>query len=175
LQLIRELLPKAESIGLLVNPTSPVAEPQLQDAQAAARALGLKLIVMRAVTETDFEQVFTTLIRQRPDALLVTADPVFYGGRDRLAALAARYSIPTLYEIREYVEVGGLMSYGTVFRDGYYKGGTYAARILKGANPAELPVEQMNKLELVINLKTAKTLGLTIPDKLLAVADEAIE
>jgi ABC-type uncharacterized transport system substrate-binding protein len=175
LQLMRELLPKAELIALLVNPTSPVAAPQSQDAQAAARALGLKLSVLNAVTENDFDQVFTALVQQRADALFVSADPVFYSKREHLVALAARHAIPTLYEIREYVEVGGLMSYGTVFRDGYYKGGIYAGRILKGVNPADLPVEQVNKLELVINLKTAKTLGLEIPPNLLAIVDEVIE
>jgi ABC-type uncharacterized transport system substrate-binding protein len=175
LQLMRELLPKAESIALLVNPTSPVATPQSQDAQAAARALGLKLSVLNARTENDFDQVFAALVQQRNDALFVSADPVFYSKREHLVALAARHAIPTLYEIREYVEVGGLMSYGTVFRDGYYKGGIYTGRILKGVKPAELPVEQANKLELVVNLKTARALGLAIPPTLLALTDEVIE
>jgi putative tryptophan/tyrosine transport system substrate-binding protein len=175
LQLVRELLPKAELIALLVNPTSPVAEPQTRDAQAAADALGLKLIILNAVTENDFDQVFATLIQQRADALFISADPFLSSRRDHLVALAARHVMPTLYEIREFVEAGGLVSYGTVFREGYYKGGIYAARVLKGVNPADLPVEQVNKLELVINLKTAKALGLAIPDKLLALADEVIE
>jgi putative tryptophan/tyrosine transport system substrate-binding protein len=175
LQLVRELLPKAELVALLVNPTSPVAEPQMRDAQAAADALGLKLIILNAVTENDFDQVFATLIQQRADALFISADPFLSSRRDHLVALAARHVIPTLYEIREFVEAGGLMSYGTVFREGYYKGGIYAARVLKGVNPADLPVEQVNKLELVINIKTAKALGLAIPDKLLALADEVIE
>jgi putative ABC transport system substrate-binding protein len=175
LQLMHELVPKAELIALLVNPTSPVAEPQTRDAQAAAHSLGLKLRVLSAVSENDFDQVFSALVQQRADALFVSADPLFYSRRERLVALAARHAIPTLYEIREYVEVGGLMSYGTVFRDGYYKGGIYAGRILKGVNPADLPVEEVNKLELVINLKTAKALGLEVPDKLLALTDEVIE
>jgi putative tryptophan/tyrosine transport system substrate-binding protein len=175
LQLMRELLPKAELIALLVNPTSPVAAPQSQDAQAAARALGVKLNVLNAVTEDDLDRVFATLVQQQADALFVSADPFFYSKREHVVALAARHGIPTLYEIREYVEVGGLMSYGTVFRDGYYKGGIYAGRILKGVKPAELPVEQVNKLEFVINLKTAKTLGLQIPPNLLAIVDEVVE
>jgi putative ABC transport system substrate-binding protein len=175
LQLVRELLPKAELVALLVNPTSPVAEPQTRDAQAAAGALGLKLSVLNAVTENDFDQVFATVVQQRADALFVSADPFLSSRREQLVALAARHGIPTLYEIREFVEAGGLISYGTVLREGYYKGGIYAGRILKGVSPAELPVEQVNRLELLINLKTARTLGLQIPDKLLALADEVIE
>ena len=175
LQLMHQLLPKAELIALLINPTSPVAELQIRDAQAAARTLSLKLNVVNAVTENDFDQVFASLIKQRPDALFVSADPFFSSRRQHLVALSARYAIPTLYEFREFVEAGGLVSYGPFLRDGYYKGGVYAGRILKGARPADLPVEQVNKLELVINLKTAKTLGLTISPNLLALTDEVIE
>jgi putative ABC transport system substrate-binding protein len=175
LQLLHELVPKAESFALLVNPKSPVAEPQRLDAQAAAHALGLKLRIVSATTENDIDQVFATLVQERTDALFVSADPFFYSLREHLVALAARHAIPTLYEIREYAEIGGLMSYGTVFRDGYQKGGIYVGRILKGVKPADLPVEQINKLELVFNGKTAKALGLDIPPQLLALADEVIE
>jgi putative tryptophan/tyrosine transport system substrate-binding protein len=175
LQLLHDLVPKAELIALLVNPTSPVAEPQTRDAQAAARALGVRLTVLSAVTEKDFDQVFASLVQQRADALFVSADPFFSSRREHLVALAARHAIPTLYEFREFVEAGGLMSYGTVLRDGYYKGGNYVARILKGSNPADLPVEQIDKFELIINFTSAKALGLTVPDKLLALADEVIE
>jgi putative ABC transport system substrate-binding protein len=149
LQLLHDLMPRAELIALLVNPTSPVAEPQTRDAEAAARALGVRLTVLSAVTENDFDQVFASLVRQSADALFVSADPFFSSRREHLVALAARHAIPTLYEFREFVEAGGLMSYGTVLRDGYYKGGNYVARILKGAKPADLPVEQIDKFELV--------------------------
>src|SRR5260221_9989247 len=175
LQLLHDLIPKVELIALLVNPTSPVAEPQTRDAQAAARALGVRLTVLSAVTENDFDQVFASLVHQRSDALFVSADPFFSSRREYLVALAARHAIPTLYEFREFVEAGGLMSYGTVLRDGYYKGSNYVARILKGAKPADLPVEQIDRFELVINVATAKALGLTVPDRLLALADEVIE
>ena len=133
MQLIRELLPRAELIALLVNPTSPVAEPQTRDAQAAADALRLKLSVLSAATENDFDAVFATLVQQRADALFISADPFFSSRREHLVALAAGHAIPTLYEIREFVEAGGLMSYGTVFREGYYKGGIYAGRILRAS------------------------------------------
>jgi putative ABC transport system substrate-binding protein len=175
LQLLHDLVPKAELIAMLVNPTSPVAEPQTRDAQAAARALGVRFTVVNAVTENDFDQVFGSLVEERADALFVSADPFFSSRREHLVALAARHAIPTLYEFREFVEAGGLMSYGTVLRDGYYKGGNYVARILKGAKAADLPVEQIDKFELIINVTTAKALGLQIPDRLLALADEVIE
>ena len=175
LQLLHDLVPKAELVGLLINPTSPVAEPQTRDARDAARALGVKLTVLSAVTENDFDQVFASLVQQHADALFVSADPFFSSRREHLVALAARHAIPTLYEFREFVEAGGLVSYGTVLRDGYYKGGNYVARILKGTKPADLPVDQIDKFELVINAMTAKALGLTVPDRLLALADEVIQ
>jgi putative ABC transport system substrate-binding protein len=175
LQLMRELLPKAELVALLVNPTSPVAEPQIRDAQAAAQKLSFKLSVLSATTENDFDQVFASLVQQRADALFISADPFLSSRREQLVALAARHAIPTLYEIREFVEAGGLMSYGPFLRDAYHEGGKYAGRILKGDNPADLPVEEVNKFEFVVNLKTAKTLGLNISPNLLTLTDEVIE
>jgi putative ABC transport system substrate-binding protein len=175
LQLLHDLLPKAELIALLVNPTSPVAEPQIREAQAAASALAMRVTVVKAAIERDFDQVFVSLAQQRPDALFVSADPLFASKGERLVALAGQYSVPAIYEFREFVEAGGLMSYGTVLSDGYYRGGRYVGRVLKGTAPAELPVEKVDKFELIINLQTAKALGLTIPDRLLATADEVIE
>jgi putative tryptophan/tyrosine transport system substrate-binding protein len=175
LQLLHDLLPKAELIGLLVNPVSPVAEPQIREAQAAAHALGVRITALNAVTENDFDRVFASLAQQHANALFVSADPLFASKGEHLVALAAQYAMPTIYEFREFVEAGGLMSYGTVLSDGFYKGGNYVGRVLKGTKPADLPVEQLNKFELIINLKTVKALGLTVPDKLLALADEVIE
>jgi putative ABC transport system substrate-binding protein len=175
LQLMHDLLPKAKLIGLLVNPSSPVAEPQIREAQAVAGALGVRLTVLSAVNENDFDQVFISLAQQRADALFVSADPFFASKREHLVALAAEHRMPATYEFREFVEAGGLMSYGTVLSDGFYKGGHYVGEILKGVRPADLPVEQVEKYELVINLKTAKALGLTVPDRFLGIADEAIE
>jgi putative ABC transport system substrate-binding protein len=175
LQLLHDLLPQAELIGLLVNPTSPVAEPQIREAQAAAQALGFKMTVLKAVTESDFEPAFASLAQQRAAALFVSADPLFASEGKHLVALAAQYAMPAIYEFREFVEAGGLMSYGTVLSDGYYRGGRYVGRVLKGAAPADLPIDKVDKFELVINLKTAKALGLTVPDRLLATTDEVID
>jgi putative tryptophan/tyrosine transport system substrate-binding protein len=175
LQLTHDLLPKAELIGLLVNPASPVAEPQIREAQAAAHVLGVRLTVLSAASENDFDQVFVSLTQQHADALFVSADPFFASKREHLVALAAQHAMPATYEFREFVEAGGLMSYGTVLTDGFYKGGNYVGKVLKGTKPADLPVEQVDKFELVINVKTAKALGVTVPDKLLGLADEVIE
>jgi ABC-type uncharacterized transport system substrate-binding protein len=175
MQLLHDLLPRAERIGLLVNPSSPVAEPQIREVQGAAQALGLKVSVLKAVTDADFAPVFASLAEQRADALFVSADPLFASKGQRLVALAAQHSMPAIYEFRDFVETGGLISYGTVLSDGYYRGGHYVGRMLKGETPAELPVEKVDKFELVINVKTAKVLGLAIPDNLLATADEVIE
>jgi putative ABC transport system substrate-binding protein len=174
LELLRKLVPQVTTIAMLVNP-SPDAEPERRDVEATARAIGQQVIILDASSDRDIETAFATFAQRGVGALLVGTGAFMINHRELLVALAARHAIPTLYEFREFVEAGGLMSYGTVLSDGYYKGGIYAGRILKGVNPADLPVEQVNKLELVINLKTAKALGLNVPPTLLALADQVIE
>jgi putative ABC transport system substrate-binding protein len=178
LELLHELLPNAMTIGVLVNPNAPAAnvEPQVRDLHTAANALGLRLRVVNATNERDAEAAFATLVSPRVDALLVTSDAIFSQQlREPLVALAARYHLPALYSHREYVAAGGLISYTSSVFDAGRQAGVYAGRILKGAKPADLPVTQPTKFELVINLKTAKDIGLEVPDKLLALADEVIE
>ena len=175
LELLRELLPSISTIALLVNPSNPnvVDAPETE---AAANAIGRRLEVLKASTERDLEAAFTTMVRRQAGALIVMPDPLFFVRRAQLIALAARYAVPTLYPIREFTENGGLMSYGVnLSRDLNEQAGTYTGKILKGAKPADLPVQQSIRLELVINLKTAKALGLTIPPTLLARADDVIE
>jgi putative ABC transport system substrate-binding protein len=175
LGLLREVLPSAELIGVLTNPDSPEAPTQVSDVAAAAKAIGQKTVDLSARSERDLDQVFSVLTRSRADALLVSPDPFFTSRRERLIALAAQHSMPVIYEWREFVIGGGLMSYGTDIADAYRQAGLYTGRILKGAKPTDLPVMQSTKFELVINLKTAKALGLTIPPTVLARADEVIE
>ena len=176
LELLRELVPtKMTAIALLVNPNNPNAEPQIKDTQAAAAVLGLQLNLLTASSENDLDIAFSTLIRQRSDALVVSADPFFLNQRDRLVGLAAHHAVPAIYIVREFAAAGGLMSYGSNFSDAHRQAGFYAGRILKGEQPGDLPVVQSAKFEFVINLKTAKALSLEIPAKLLALADEAIE
>ena len=175
LELLRELLPSTSTIALLVNPSNPnvVDAPETE---AAANAIGRRLEVLKASTERDLEAAFTTMVRRQAGALIVMPDPLFFVRRAQLIALAARYAVPTLYPIREFAENGGLMSYGVnLSRDLNEQAGTYTGKILRGAKPADLPVQQSIRLELVINLKTAKALGLTIPPTLLARADDVIE
>ncbi len=175
LDLLRDLVPGAIRIAFLVNPSNPNAEQDIKEAQTAANAMKQQIQVLRASTIAHFERAFALVIQQRSDALMVGVDAFFLSQRDSLVALAARHRVPTVYEWREFVAAGGLMSYGTNLSDMYRNVGVYTGRILKGAKPVDLPVLQPTKFELVINLKTAKSLGLTVSPSLLARADEVIE
>jgi putative ABC transport system substrate-binding protein len=174
-ELLRELVPKAETIAFLVNPNNAVAELDTSDAHAAAAALGQKLIVVKAGNAGDIDAAFAAIAHQRGGGLLQQLDPFLQGRRDQLVALAARYGLPAVYERRDFPAAGGLASYGTSLGDALHLVGSYAGRVLKGEKPADLPVQQPVKFELVINLKTAKALGLDVPLTLLARADEVIE
>jgi putative ABC transport system substrate-binding protein len=175
LGLLHELVPKATAVALLLNPTFPDAANQLREVQDAARPIGLNVTSLNASSIQEIDTAFEAIVQMQAGALLVGSDPFFIGRREQLAALAARHSIPTIYEDRDYSVAGGLMSYGASFPDAVRQVGVYTGRILKGEKPANLPVLQPTKFELVINLKTAKALGIEIPDKLLALADEVIE
>jgi putative ABC transport system substrate-binding protein len=175
LQLLHEALPTTAIIAVLVNPTNPNADAVSRDLQAAARAVGLEARVLQASTGEDLEAVFPTVVRQGAGALVVGNDPYFLSQAQQLAALTLRYAVPTIFNYREFAAAGGLMSYGTSITDVYRQVGIYAGRILKGEKPAELPVQQVTKLDLVINLKTVKALGLEISPTFLLRADELIE
>jgi putative tryptophan/tyrosine transport system substrate-binding protein len=174
-ELLRELVPNAVVTAMIVNPDRPAAETQVREVQAAAHATGQQIIVLQASSERDIDTAFTALVQQRAGALLVASDAFYFSRREQFVALAARYAVPTIYQWRDFVALGGLMSYGTNLAHAYRQLGVYTGRILKGEKPADLPVQQVVKVELVINMKTAKTLGLTFPLSLLGRADEVIE
>ena len=176
LELIRDLVPTASVVAVLVNPRSPESEPQSRAVERAAGAVGQQIRIINPSSDQDIDAAFATLVKPRDAALLVTNDALFSSSsRDHIVALAASRAIPTIYDRRAYADAGGLMSYGPHYLDGHRRLGIYTAKILNGAKPAELPVEQSTKFELVINLGIAKALRLQVPDKLLALADEVIE
>jgi putative tryptophan/tyrosine transport system substrate-binding protein len=175
LGLLHDLIPTATIIGLLVNPTDPRTETQTTEIQEAAHALGLQIHVLNASTEGEINTAFAMLPQLRLGALLVGTSNLFFGRREQLAALAARQGVPAIYQYREYAAAGGLISYGASLTNAYRQAGIYTGRILKGEKPADLPVLRPTKFELVINLKTAKILGLTIPSGVFSIADEVIE
>ena len=175
LELAHELVPNATAIAMLVNPNFPIALAEARGVQAAARPQGMQIYVLNAHTESEIDTAFTTIVEQRAAALIVGTDPFLLGQRDQLVRLAARHTVPTIYFLREFVEAGGLMSYGPNIQNGYRQAGVYTGLILKGAKPADLPVIRPTKFDLVLNLKTAKALGLEVPPLLLALTDEVIE
>jgi putative ABC transport system substrate-binding protein len=176
LELLRELIPTANTIALLVNPTSPfVTENISRELQSAARTLGLQLHILNASTERDFDKVFETLLQLRADALVIAPDAMFISRSEQLGALTLRHAVPAITQFREFTVAGGLMSYGGSFTEAARQVGVYTGRILKGEKPADLPVQQIAKVEMIINMKTAKALGLNVPNTLIGRADELIE
>jgi putative ABC transport system substrate-binding protein len=175
LELLHELIPRATVMAALVNPSTTAAEAQSRDLQASARTLGLDLHVLNAGSERDFDAVFAKLVQLRAGGLVIANDTFFISRSEQLAALALRHAVPTIYQFRAFTAAGGLMSYGSNLTDLYRLAGAYTGRVLKGEKPANLPVQQSTKVELIINIKTAKALGLTVPISLLGRADEVIE
>ena len=175
-ELMHELVPGAAVVALLVNPNSPAqAEAQFAEVEAASRKLGQRLVVLKAGTEGEIDQAFAAMAQNKAGALLVSADPLFLSKRDRLIALVTRHAIPSIFEWRQFVEAGGVMSYGIDLVDAYRQAGVYAGRILRGASPADLPILQPTKFEFVINLKAARALGIVVPNTMLVAASEVIE
>jgi ABC-type uncharacterized transport system substrate-binding protein len=175
LQVLHELVPTATIIGLLVNPTDPRAETQTRDIQEAAHALGLQIQVLNASSERDFDAVFAKLIELRAGGLVIAPNPFFVSRIEELAALTVRHAVPTIYQTRAFAAAGGLLSYGGNLNDAYRLTGVYVGRVLKGEKPADLPVQQATKVEMYINLKTAKALGVNVPNTLIGRADEVFE
>jgi putative tryptophan/tyrosine transport system substrate-binding protein len=175
LELMIEVVPGVTVIGLLTNPNNPRTDVEIGQLQAAARAIGKQILVVKASSERDFDAAFETLVQQRAGAVLIPAEPLFFLWREQLVALAARYALPAMYDVREFTAAGGLLSYGFSLANTYRLAAGQVARILKGAKPADLPILQPTKFELVVNLRTAKTLGLTIPESFLLRADEVVE
>jgi putative ABC transport system substrate-binding protein len=175
LELLRDLLPNATSVALLANPSNPDSEFEIRDVQEAGRVLGRHVDIMSASRDADFDTVFATLVRQQTAALFVAGDAYLTGRRGRIVALTLRHGVPTMFDRRDYVDAGGLISYGHDRANAYRQLGIYSGKILNGAKPTDLPVLQPTKFELVVNLNAAKALGLVVPDKLLAIADEVIE
>jgi putative ABC transport system substrate-binding protein len=175
LELLHKLLPSVTLVALLLDPNNPTTDTIAKDVQTAAQMLGLQVYIAMAQSDHEIDDAFAALAHERAGALLVTADPLFNGNRPKVIGLAKRYAIPAIYDRRDFPADGGLMSYGASIVDQYYQSGRYVARILKGERPVDLPVIQPTKFELVINAKTAKSLGMKIPDNLLALADEVIE
>jgi len=175
LEALHQIVPAATSIGYLVNPTNPAVDVGTREAETASRALGVRLAILNAATPSEIEAAFGALVGRRMGAPLVSGDPLFFVQLDLLAGLATRYKLPAIHYLREFVDSGGLLSYGPSVSDAHRIAGTYVGRILKGEKPADLPVQQSTRIELAINLKTAKALGLSIPETLLATADEVIQ
>ena len=175
LQFLHEVAPTAKLVGFLANPKNPAAESDVRDVKSAATTTGQQILTVNAGNDGELDTAFTDLVRQHAGALLVMADPFLNSRPDKIVALAARYALPAMYAWREFPKAGGLMSYGTVLADAWRQVGIYGGKILKGAKPADLPVQQSVKVRFVLNLKTARTLGLTVPTALLTTADEVIE
>ena len=175
LEVLHELLPSARSIAVLLNPTAPNVEAQLREVQAAARTLGVQLHILHASSEGDFDAAFARMVQRKADGLVIVPDPLFTLRSEQLAALTLRHAVPAIFQFRKFVEAGGLISYGGSAAEVGHQGGLYTGRILKGEKPADLPVQQITKIELIISLKAAKALGITVPLTLLARADEVID